>query len=254
MVLVSIREGGDTNYDVSVEIFFQNPLCACVLLYTSCMAVVTEKAIFFHIAKTGGSWVRKALDASGISYVEMPCKKCGLHAEYLEACCGHANPKQLIYPQDGKTRFLFTFVRHPLAMYQSYWAYKMREAWTPKNHFDAQVQSDNFHDFVRAALDKYPQWLTKWFLEYTGPEDSPYVHFIGRQENLREDLIQALRLAGEKVNEQVIRALKPDNVAASSEEWRERCSYTPELQEAVLKTEDAIIQRFYAGGVYENGV
>lgn len=218
------------------------------------MAVVTEKAIFFHIPKTGGSWVRKALEATGISYVEMPCQKCGRNAERLQACCGHANPKQLIYPHDEKKRFHFTFVRHPLAVYQSYWAYKMREAWTPKNHFDADVESDDFHEFVRAVLDKYPQWLTKWFLEYTGPEGDPYVHSIGRQENLREDLIQALRLAGEHVDEQVIRTLEPDNVAASSDEWSKRCRYTPELQEAVCKAEDDIIQRFYADGMYGNGV
>lgn len=213
------------------------------------MAVMTDKAIFYHIPKTAGSWARLAIEAAGLSSTELPCINCGPETAIRRGCCGHGSHMQIIPPSDGKERFRFTFIRHPLALYQSYWAYKMHVGWKPKNDFDTTVYSEDFSVFVRNVVERYPGWATKCFEQYVGPEASPHVHFVGRQERIRDDLIEVLTRAGESINIAAIRALPPNNVVAQSPEWREKCVYTPKMHGAVLQAEADAIRRFYPHGI-----
>jgi hypothetical protein len=60
--------------------------------------------------------------------------------------------------------------------------------------------SSDFNQFVRNVAQKRAGYVTEMFGWYTKPP----IDFIGRQENLREDLITALRLAKVHFNPDII--------------------------------------------------
>ena len=137
-------------------------------------------------------------------------------------------------------RFKFVFVRHPVVAYQSYWRYKMGEDWDPPNPMDKKCRSGDFKTFVLNALKYFPGFCTHIYEQYVGPPEDP-IEFIGKQENLVEDLITALKLAGEPFNESSIRAFPPQNV---SDRTRFDATYTPELERLVREAERAAIERY----------
>jgi len=93
------------------------------------MALVTKKAIFLHIMKTGGPRL------------------------YLHI------PKELF---DNAS--ICVFVRHPIRWYQSLWAFNMRHGWQAElwtnvayanNDFRLFVQSSVGYDVTKEQLDGY---------------------------------------------------------------------------------------------------
>ncbi len=92
---------------------------------------------FLHVPKTGGNWASAVFrtlcpDARQMAKIHTPLK---------------AAP--------GKDVFTFAFVRHPLTWYQSYFSYKLRKGWDPKNDWDHIVRSDTFDEFARKALHRH---------------------------------------------------------------------------------------------------
>ena len=77
------------------------------------------------------------------------------------------------------------------------------------------------------------------FEDYVGPPDKP-IRFIGRHEHLREDLIIALHLSGETVNESSVDAVPPSNVSRFGDAAR----WTPALFDAVTLSERRAFERF----------
>jgi len=183
------------------------------------MALLLPRSVFYHIPKTGGSWVREAVRSAGI-----PAQEIGnLHATPQEAG-----------PQG---RLAFTFVRDPLTWYPSYWMYQMRMAWDLPNSALGAFRSDDFGSFMRRVLRKRPGFLSKLYGSYVGLPFHP-VQFIGRQENLAEDLIHALRLAGERFDERRILSTPPRNSS------RIRPVLSGSLQEAVSRSELPAMETF----------
>lgn len=212
------------------------------------MALLLPKSLFIHIPKTGGSWVRKAIRRAGILTDEIiPTAMIG---EDWHAMMGHASPLQLHIGD----RFRFAFVRHPLSFYQSYWCFKMRTGWTTESAFDVQHSSEDFATFVRSVLKANPWgWLTLMYTRMLG-EHFDAVEYIGRTERLADDLVCALTLAGEAFDEEALRATPPENVAAQSPEWQEKCAYDDALRAEVCSVEYRILQHFgYTDAMLGNG-
>lgn len=201
-----------------------------------------ENAVFFHIPKTGGTWVRNALLKGGIHFKEIPCNNCSTDAD-IKTCCFHAKYSDITIPTD-RNRLQFAFVRHPVAYYKSFWAFKMCVGWNFKSKFEQTVASANFIDFAEAVIEHFPGWASHAFESYIGPEDSPYVDFVGKQENLRLDLLWALRRAGQPVDPEAILRLGLINQASILPEWRDECVYTEALEEAVKHVERKAMERF----------
>lgn len=214
----------------------------CTLQYNPLVAVLLTNAIFYHVPKTGGTWVRRILEVAGVPHRELPCDLCENTADPLS--CIHASYHHVILPQDGRKRLAFLFVRHPLTYYQSYWMFKMRSGWDRNNPFDRKFAQEDFQTFVRAVLSGCPRWVTKTFTEFAGPEDSPAADFIGKQETLRLDLLRALKYAGEDIDENFLMYSSPENESSEGSQWRERCRYTPALREAVCEAEREAMRRF----------
>jgi len=187
-----------------------------LILATSC---------FLHVPKTGGTWVKAAISAARIPFEEFTVDG-DVHAD-LRYC-----PR----PE----RFKFAFVRHPVEFYRSYWQYKMGMGWDPQNPLDVDCAAADFHAFVRNVVVRYPGMCTQLFEDYVGPPGNE-IEFIGRYERLQDDLIVALRLAGERVDEATIRSCPPQNI---SPRFLFPAEYSRELEDAVRQSEARAIARF----------
>ena len=201
------------------------------------MALLLPHSIFFHVPKTGGTWVRAAIKEAGIETNEVsgPLPADSLNLNDIH----HCGPDDL---QD-QGRFSFAFVRHPLTYYQSYWAYKMKKGKKDYNAFDQECMREQFDAFVLTVLTAHPGWVTKAYDRYVGPYGKK-MHFVGKQENLEDDLVRALRLSGELFDEKALRATPRKNPGSLSERLSKKCQYTPELSAAVCEVEKGAIEMF----------
>jgi hypothetical protein len=184
-----------------------------------------ERAVFLHVPKTGGTWVREAVAAAGARFEEYRVDD-DVHADLSYCPC----------PE----KFKFAFVRHPCDMYGSYWRFKMREGWDPRNPFDLECGSDAFPTFVRNVLKKEPGWCTRMFMDYVGPP-ARSIEFVGHFEHLQDDLVRALMQAGELFDERQLRATPAVNTSrwpGGSNAW------TPDLIEGIRQSEAAAFDRF----------
>ena len=169
-------------------------------------------AVFMHIPKTGGNWVRTVLDKLGLASREIGFKHAGVE---------RLLPEPYLYPDYYKTlrsmRMLkvgipfyplparFTFVRHPITWYESWFKFlsEPRRNWShfierrgPIDIHTVSVLNGcgyggiEFNDFVKNVIEKSPGFVTELYSAYTRLG----VQFMGRQENLRKDLIKVLQL------------------------------------------------------------
>ncbi len=201
------------------------------------MAFVLPSATFLHIPKCGGSWVVQALAAAGLPVQEKP--KGSRHA---------------IAETEG--RFVFTFVRHPLTWYPSFWNFRWQEAESrgqslseglPEVSRRADVALDaclvdehgrprSFADFMEQCVTHHAGWLSHQFALYASK-----AHFIGRQESLCDDLLAALRRMEVAFDADGIRRLPKVNEANS----KYCAAYPHRLAERLLAAEWAAIEAFY---------
>jgi hypothetical protein len=161
-------------------------------------SLYNDKMAFIHVPKTGGTWVTNALRAAGVEFTEARSQR------------GHATWTEL--PSD---RFRFGFVREPRTWHMSYWVHKKR--WEdypePLNAFDAAVQdSEDFESFMRVVAVEQPDFLDQLYESFLGPAGA--IEFVGRYENLVDELEQALGLAGVEYDRDALRAEPRANQSA----------------------------------------
>jgi hypothetical protein len=187
--------------------------------------LILPHSCFLHVPKTGGSWVKQAIIAAGISA-----------REHSRDGYTHLGISDCPQPE----LFRFAFVRNPLGLYRSYWQFKMTVGWDAQNTLDQQCRSDDFATFVSAVLSGFPGVYARSLRDYVGPREAP-IEFIGHFENLVEDLVQALTLAGESFDATAVRQLPPSNV---SDKKKAPAVYTPALEAAVRAAEAEVFERF----------
>ncbi|HLD32483.1 MAG TPA: hypothetical protein VJB10_02755 [Candidatus Peribacteraceae bacterium] len=203
------------------------------------MALLLPHSVFYHIPKTGGSWVREAIRKAGIPANEVGVMGASdLPFDEFRGLFLHATPKAVPLQM-----FSFAFVRNPLSWYQSLWAYCMRsQRWNMDNSLQRKCASDDFHQFLRNVLTHFPGIVSKMYRGYLGDKYELIGGFIGKQERLSEDLILALRMAGEMFNEGAIRETPSANTAAQRADFRERCLYSEALLREMLQSEEHAIR------------
>lgn len=140
-------------------------------------------------------------------------------------------------------RFTFAFVRHPLKWYQSRWAYRMENGWEAGHPMDDACHSEDFNKFIAKLLNWRAGYLSDVYDQYCGPESAP-ISYVGRQERLADDLIEALRLAGERFDEEAIRTTPRENVTAGLDRWKSLSQYDPVLKSRILQAESRAMKRF----------
>lgn len=186
--------------------------------------LLISRSQFLHVPKTGGNWISSVLRKQFPMAQSMPKI--------------HTTRKSAPRPD----LFTFSFVRHPLTWYQSYFSYKQRKGWQPENDWDKVVRRDLFTDFIEAAIAHTPAYYSKLLRRFVGKAGDE-VDFIGRFESLTEDLIHALELAGEEFDADMIRHTPPVN---QSHYDLHPAVYPEDLARRVLDVEAEAVQRFYS--------
>ena len=194
------------------------------------MALMLTKSVFIHVPKTGGSWIRKAVkNANMPSYELGPIQP---NSPFFRNNTIHA-PQTVLHLHH---LFTFAFVRNPITFYQSYSVFKMCQRAEINRFFDERFMSDSFEQFVRNVIKGKPGWVSGAYQRFLGRKGE-LVDFIGRQENLVNDFIKALQLAGEEFDENSIRSTPKANEGLALGTWKLECRYTPELLNMVCEHE-----------------
>jgi len=232
-----------------------------------------DGSIFLHIPKTGGTWVCRVLQEMALIRREVGKHA---HAGFVQAT---------MYPQ-GKKRWkewgrlenwkpenwlrpgvrmkmprTFCFVRHPVAWYESWWRYlrgkngdipwlvnganvdRYVKRWNPLSAA-CETYCEDFHTYMARLHGKFPGYVTWLYGQYATPE----VDFVGKQENLREDLREVLALFGLAFDEGMLMGKRRINEAEFNEE---PVVWDPGLLREVQAAEGTAMQRY---GYSEIGV
>lgn len=179
-------------------------------------------AVFIHVPKCGGTWVRESLKRQGLWRDRVGFKhSTPAHVNDVLRHHGwqfvkHWPRHPWVTPGALRRAFKFSVIRDPLGWYESYWKYMAGQwhpwevgRWHPQRPIDG-CGSDDFNEFVRKVLAKRPGYVTEMYGWYTDGCD-----FVGRCERLVEDTIAALERAGERFDAEAIRTQPRVNVSES---------------------------------------
>jgi hypothetical protein len=140
-------------------------------------------------------------------------------------------------------RFIFAFVREPLSWYASQYSYRrmnqLRDFYGPGERIDDWMHTLDFPDFLNRMTVEGQDFLSDYYEQFVGPPDNE-IDFVGRYENLVEDLVIALRLAGQEFNEPMLRRFDPINQTIDAPLLTD-----PDLVSRVMLSERRAYDRFY---------
>lgn len=197
------------------------------------MALLLErKAVFLHIPKTGGSWVTRCAEEEGLVTGHLGSKHADL--QRIEEFWRHYPYFYLrkIISTDWnlsstlKSCFKFCFVRHPFDWMKSFYRFQTERNWPDWNGLGVELSrfgnSDwhptsflhslphgSFNEFLNSVIDLRPGFVHELYGWYTGSG----IDFVGKQESLSVDFINALDKAGISADYKHIRERKPVNVS-----------------------------------------
>lgn len=132
------------------------------------------------------------------------------------------------------------FVRHPLTWYPSYWNHRVRNGWKTDHDID-ECASEDFQSFMEAATEEFPGWLGTYFQKWIGTANRP-AEFVGRYENLQDDIQRGLEFFGESFDPEKLRSTPKANVGNYS---KYPAIWTESIKERVCESEHKLIGQYY---------
>lgn len=145
-----------------------------------------QEARILWIPRTGGNWIRGALEKLGI--------------EYELSIPQHQNR----FVASGAKLLTAVFVRNPLSWYRSAWAFYRKESW-PTDSFHWKCRSFRFGIFIDRMLAEEPGYVTRLYEQYAGIPSK--VQFIGHTETLERDFCVFLGMLGIEADQSLLRDL-----------------------------------------------
>ena len=121
----------------------------------------------------------------------------------------------------------------------------MRIGWDLQNRFDRMNQSADFPTFVRNTFVHFGIRRCVGAI-YRGclQAGNRRVDFVGRQESLADDLVRALRTAGEEFDEEKLRSTPQENTTDGDEDLTQRSIFPPALAAEVLLRERETLREY----------
>tara|TARA_Y100000296_G_C5146024_1_gene243712 strand:- start:71 stop:1432 length:1362 start_codon:yes stop_codon:yes gene_type:complete len=215
------------------------------------MALLLPNSLFIHIPKTGGTWVRRAIEKSmGLekdsSEIVLPLKKSW-------GKLAHARVKDTRrYLKEGfDDKFSFSFVRQPLDWLKSSYIDNVYPEFVDYDLSNSVDKKISFKEFV---FNKGEGFVSNLYREYLQAFIGlyPCVDYIGKIENLKADLIEALDLAGEKFDRDIIDSIPPQRQGASIEKNKKLIDVDEDLLSFVKSGEKEALSLFYSENSYSN--
>ena len=148
------------------------------------MAILLKNgSFFFHVPKTGGTWVTGVLRKAGCVVGQLGFK----HSFPAELGC---SPRALLHPSQFRDRLRlkygattpisgYCFLRDPLSWYKSWYFYQVRRGWTkfgscswddphPLSCLNSvsDYAPDSFDQFLDIVCEKKHQFLSLMYLKY----------------------------------------------------------------------------------------
>lgn len=185
--------------------------------------LTNDRIAFIHVPKTGGIWANVAMQRAGIE----------LHARADDESDFHRG--HFTWEEVPESLFRFGFVRHPVGWYRSYWSHRNSHQDWGDEVLDNLARAP-FPEFLEAVAAEAPGYLSRLYEIFLGrPGD---IEFVGRYENLQDDLVRALQQAGQPFDAEAIGSTPPTNVSAE-------LPATPDVMDRILEAERPLIERFY---------
>ena|SRR6202050_137793 len=218
-------------------------------------------AVFFHIPKTGGTWVKHVLE-------EMDLVQDSLghpHSDWDRTLWHdkmHPDLKVARYllrravrsprakPRMDPRCFKFCFIREPLVWYESFWRYMHCEdrsgrvdslggdpyKWHPFTYLDGSGSPD-FNTFMHNVNKNRPGFVTEMYGWYIRPG----MDFVGKAESLRQDVITVLSLMKVDFDPQMILSMPKQNETPSR---LAKAEWDPKIKKETLRLEYAGYVRY----------
>ena len=101
-----------------------------------------------------------------------------------------------------------------------------------------KYKDKDFNVFMKNIMDISPGFLTRMYKEFDG------VDYLGKQENLENDLISILETLGEEVDYDIVGKVKPLNTS-DYPVAKYLCEYDPKILERMKKLEKWIFEKYY---------
>ena len=186
-----------------------------------------DKFLFIHVPKTGGNWVNAVFQMTGIQ---------------VQPESGQTPHHPPLSELDRRGRFTFAFVREPLSWYGSFWQFRnyhlLHKDPAHAGHPCDPFVGLDFPDFIEKVVEHLPGFLSGHYAQFVG-RIGQEIDFIGRYENLEDDLVFALRTADQDFKEETVRSLPPINVTAPHPD----CPQETRLR--LMQSESRAYERFY---------
>jgi len=209
------------------------------------MALVSEKTLFIHLPKTGGSSVRAMMAAAGIKTWESGPFEIEDHYGIPEILATH--------PEICDGRKVFSCVRHPVSWIKSRWAYGMASGFADKVHTNpaaaahwmACCWSNDFRKFVENYLERMPGVYSQMICAKLAVWDFPApVVAVLRTEKLVDHLVTFLSVSGHTFDEAALRSVPPQKVAANALEYQAKTVIPSTLEHDICHAEDTMMTMF----------
>lgn len=185
---------------------------------------------FIHVPKTGGTWVLEAMDSIGLKHELINPEE--------DIRGGHTG---FYYKQ--RDAFSFGFVRNPFDWYRSFYKFNKGLVTRTSGRLGLKRWStEDVNEFVFDSIENghhFSSQLKYFFGNFYE------ISFIGKYENLCEDLIKAMYLSGEFFDtgyEDTIREFYRTVVNSSAN--IECGEYSVEAKNAIFRVDRKIFRRF----------
>lgn len=202
------------------------------------MALIGKNFVFLHLPKTAGMWIRQLFK--------------NLNIETYELGTQHMHFPDLYQYESHKffeSKFIFTFIRHPKSWYQSRWSFRMKNGWQLTHPLDYNCASNDFNQFVKNAIRYKPDgWFSNECKSYL---NAPHMDFVGKYENLEDDINNILTQLGFKYDNKLLRNIgKLNDSTIAGRDSSSFAIYEPKVEKQLLIVENYIISRYYPNDQY----
>lgn len=205
-------------------------------------------AVFIHVPKCGGNWVREALRdrrlwRCRIGYKHStPQRIDDIWRFHRWQFIKHLPTRPDVTPAKLRRAFKFCFVRNPVTWYESWWKFMAGNwhpweagRWHPQRPID-ECGDDDFNRFVENVLRARPGYVSEMYRSYVAGCD-----FVGRAERLADDLHLALHAAGTEIDRAALDHVPAANVSEP------RCGlpvWEPDVLRRLVASEREAIEQF----------